>query len=97
MCRCCESNGSFRSFPRNYDRFREYLRTMQNRYGNDGMLAPLLFANPMAKDHVTALLDALLELDADGVAARAAAEAPQPVVRCDGFRLRDKNEEGVKQ
>ena len=31
--------------------------------------------NPMGKDHVTALLDALLALDADGVAARAAAEA----------------------
>ena len=31
--------------------------------------------NPMGKDHVTALLDALLALDADGVGARAAADA----------------------
>jgi hypothetical protein len=31
--------------------------------------------NPMAKDHVTALLDAYLAIDGDGVGARAAAEA----------------------
>jgi hypothetical protein len=31
--------------------------------------------NPMGKEHVTGLLDALLALDADGVAARAAAKA----------------------
>jgi hypothetical protein len=61
--------------PRNYDRFRQYLRTMTNRHGEDGMLIPLLAANPMAKDHVTALLDALLALDADAIAARAAGEA----------------------
>ena len=36
---------------------------------------PLLRGNPMAKDHVTALLDALAALDADGVAARAVADA----------------------
>jgi hypothetical protein len=61
--------------PRNYERFRQYLRTMQNRYGTDGMRIPLLIMNPMGKDHVTALLDALLALDADGIAARALAEA----------------------
>jgi hypothetical protein len=52
-----------------------YLRTMANQYGTDGMRVPLLVANPMGKDHVTALLDALLALNADGIAARAAAEA----------------------
>src|SRR5262245_65445360 len=61
--------------PRNYDRFREYLRTMQNAYGDDGMLVPLLAANPMARDHVTVLLDALLAIDADRIGAAAAAEA----------------------
>jgi hypothetical protein len=61
--------------PRNHDRFQQYLQTMKNRYGEDGMRIPLLFANPMAKDHVTALLDALIALDAEGVGARAAAEA----------------------
>jgi hypothetical protein len=61
--------------PRNQERFRQYLDTMQNRYGTDGMLAPLLIVNPMGKDHVAARLDALLALDADTVAARAVAEA----------------------
>src|SRR6476661_4522510 len=36
---------------------------------------PLLMANPMGKYHVTALLDALIVLDADGIAAQSAAEA----------------------
>src|SRR5438067_12406277 len=60
--------------PRNHARFRQYLRTISP----DGAtleLPPLGLMNPMGKDHVTALLDALLALDADGVAARAAAEA----------------------
>ena len=61
--------------PRNYARFRQYLRTVMNSEGTGPDLVPLLVANPMARDHVTALLDALLALDADGVAARAAAEA----------------------
>src|SRR5262249_2153687 len=38
-------------------------------------LPSLLVMNPMGKDHVTALLDALLALDADAVAARAVSEA----------------------
>jgi hypothetical protein len=60
--------------PRNMERFREYLRTLSP----DGAtleLPPLGLMNPMGKDHVTALLDALLALDADGVAARAVAAA----------------------
>src|SRR5262245_51550781 len=59
--------------PRNFARFQQYLRTMLN---DDGVeLPPLGVMNPMGKDHVTALLDALLALDADGIAARAAADA----------------------
>jgi hypothetical protein len=38
-------------------------------------LPSLLSMNPMGKDHVTALLVALLALDANGIAARAVAEA----------------------
>src|SRR6266550_7875069 len=56
-------------------RFKQYLRTISTADGKGISLPPLVAANPMAKDHVTALLDALLALDADGVAARAAAEA----------------------
>jgi hypothetical protein len=61
--------------PRGMARFRQYLRTISNPEGTDIELIPLLIANPMARDHVTALLDALLAMDADGVGARAAAEA----------------------
>ncbi len=60
--------------PRNYDRFRQYLRKIVTPNGKALDLPPLLYMNPMGKDHVTALLDALLALDADGIAARAAAE-----------------------
>src|SRR5262249_48745961 len=58
---------------RNYARFRQYLRTLLNQDSVE--LPPLAIMNPMGKDHVTALLDALLALDADGVGARAAADA----------------------
>jgi hypothetical protein len=59
--------------PRGWERFRAYLRTMIDPSGRDIQL-PLVAMNPMGKDHVPALLDALLALDADGVAARAVAE-----------------------
>jgi hypothetical protein len=61
--------------PRGMERFREYLRTVLNEDATDVDLVPLLLANPMARDHVTAVLDALLAQGADGVGARAAAEA----------------------
>jgi len=56
-------------------RFRHYLRVI---FGDDRKvckLPPLLAMNPMGKDHVTTLLDAYLAMDADGIGARAAAEA----------------------
>jgi hypothetical protein len=61
--------------PRGPARFDRYLRIVLNADRTDVELLPLLAANPMAKDHVTALLDALLALDADGIGARSAAEA----------------------
>jgi hypothetical protein len=61
--------------PPGMGRFREYLRTIWSPDGTDGELLPLLIMNPMGRGHVAALLDALLALDADGLAARAAAEA----------------------
>ena len=60
--------------PRSRGRFRHYLRTISNEDGTGLELPSLLHMNPMGKDHVTALLDALLALDADGIAARAVAE-----------------------
>jgi len=62
-------------------RFRHFVRRVFPRKRNGEIdesalhLIPLLATNPMARDHVTALLDAYLALDADGVGARVTAEA----------------------
>jgi hypothetical protein len=61
--------------PRDYQRFRQYLRTIESPDGRSLKLPSLIAMNPMGKDHVTDLLDALLELDADGIAASAVADA----------------------
>jgi hypothetical protein len=61
--------------PRNYDRFRQYLRTIKGAYPPILELPSLIAMNPMGKEHVTELLDALLAMDADAIAARATAEA----------------------
>jgi hypothetical protein len=63
------------ALPRDYARFKEYLRTILNEDGSDVELAPLLAANPMAKEHVTARLDEYLAMDADIIAQTAIAEA----------------------
>lgn len=62
------------ALPRGMERFREYIRTMTNPETGDLEL-PLVGMNPMGKEHVPALLDRLLELDADSVAAAAVAQA----------------------
>ena len=61
--------------PHNRERFQHYLRTIWNCYDGDFELIPLMFANPMARDHVTAMLDDLLAMNADQIAADAALEA----------------------
>lgn len=69
--------------PRNYERFQRYLRTI---FQDDelGMRAPLLAMNPMGKEHVASLLDQLLALDADSIAAQAAREAVTDLVDIPG-------------
>src|SRR4051812_10970855 len=61
--------------PLGRERFRTYLRTMLNADGTDIELVPLLPMNPMAKPHVTELLDQLLALDPDRVATEALSDA----------------------
>jgi hypothetical protein len=63
------------AIPRGRERFETYLRTIMDRDGTTVELMPLIAMNPMARDHVPALLDALLALDADRVGRRAAADA----------------------
>jgi hypothetical protein len=63
-------------------RFTHYLRTICNRDGLE--LVPLVIINPMAKDHVRVVLDDLLALDADQVAADTLAEASEILVGISG-------------
>src|ERR1043166_7393743 len=68
-----QTQRELQGLPRNYERFRTYLRTMLS---DDGVeLPPLGIMNPMGKEHVTVLLDAFLAIDADRVATEAAADA----------------------
>src|SRR5258708_27565550 len=61
--------------PRGMERFEHYIRTLTNDDGTDVELTPLLVMNPMGKEHMTALLDELIALDADAIGARVALEA----------------------
>lgn len=65
------------ALPRGMERFREYIRTMVDAETGD-LALPLVAMNPMGKDHVPALIDAYLALDAERAAADAiAAAAPE--------------------
>ena len=70
--------------PRDINRFHQYLRTMLNERGDDVDLPPLIVMNPMAREHVPALLDEYLEQDADRTARQAAAEAEMALPDVDG-------------
>jgi hypothetical protein len=59
--------------PRGGERFQEYLRLLTG--GPDDATMPLVALNPMGREHVAAALDALLALDADGIAAQVVEEA----------------------
>jgi hypothetical protein len=70
--------------PRTYERFQEYLRVIFNEDRTRPVLPPLIAMNPMGKDHVKALLDALLALDADGIAVQALSEASSQLAELPG-------------
>lgn len=59
------------SMPLGMTRFRDYLGRMTTGDGKDVDLLPMVFINPMAKEHVTQLLDEYLGMDADGIAKKA--------------------------
>lgn len=61
--------------PRGYGRFRQYLRAIGGEKPNALEFPPLVAMNPIGREHVTALLDALLALNADVIAAQAVSEA----------------------
>lgn len=62
------------SLPRGRGRFEEYLRALRDPRTGDLKL-PLVAMNPMGKEHLAPFLDRLLALDAEGIGARAVAEA----------------------
>lgn len=68
--------------PRNMERFRAYLKTMAGERGD--LEVPLVAMNPMAREHVPALIDRLLELRADDVGAEAVAAAREHVADVPG-------------
>lgn len=69
-----ETQRALYRLPRGPERFQAYLDAMIDPRTKDIRL-PLQAMNPMGKDHVPALLDELLGLDADGACARAVAQA----------------------
>jgi len=69
--------------PRGWERFRAYLQTLVDPETKELKL-PLSAMNPMGKDHVPALLDQYLAFDADGLAARAVAEAESRLSNVEG-------------
>jgi hypothetical protein len=69
--------------PRGWERFHAYLQTLMDPETKDLKL-PLSAMNPMGKDHVPTLLDQYLAFDADGLAARAVAEAESRLSKVEG-------------
>ncbi len=65
----------FYGLPRDMGRFQKYLRMIDPRDESGDQLLPLIAMNPMGKDHLVPILDSLLSMDADSVAAEATAEA----------------------
>jgi hypothetical protein len=57
--------------PLGLERFKAYIKTILNEDSDDIELAPLSAMNPMAKEHAKVVLETLLELQADSIAAKA--------------------------
>jgi hypothetical protein len=55
------------ALPRGMERFREYIKTMTDAETGD-LALPLVAMNPMGKDHIPALIDEYIALDAEKLA-----------------------------
>lgn len=55
------------AMPRGMERFREYIKTMTDPETGD-LALPLVAMNPMGKDHIAALIDQYIALDAEKIA-----------------------------
>ena len=63
------------TLPIGFERFRAYLQVMADPEGGGVALPPLVAMNPMGKPHIAELLDRLLALGAEEIAATAVANA----------------------
>jgi hypothetical protein len=64
------------TLPVSIERFKEYLKTVVgSATGHDLELPPLVAINPMAKEHALNYVEALLALDAEGIARESVKEA----------------------
>jgi len=68
--------------PRGWTRFEKYLQVLTG--GTDEVVLPLVALNPMGKENVPVILDALLALGAEEIAASALAEAERRLAGLDG-------------
>ena len=68
------------AMPRGMDRFRAYIKTMTDEETGD-LALPLVAMNPMGKEHVPALIEQYLALDAEGIAADALASVKVTLAR----------------
>lgn len=64
----------FYDLPQGQERFRIYLETMLNADASDADLLPMVVMNPMGRAHISAMLDTLLAMDAEGIAKDAIAK-----------------------
>jgi hypothetical protein len=75
------------NLPRGMERFNAYIETMVDPSTRDLKL-PLVAMNPMGKDHVPALLDGWMALQADEIASQAVAQVSSTLAHVSGsFRV----------
>lgn len=72
------------ALPRGPERFAHYLALLQDPAGDDVRYPPLVTINPMAREHVAAIVEQLLALDADGIAGGVVAGAAQGLAELPG-------------
>lgn len=72
------------AIPNEQERFQAYLETMLNSEASDVEFMPMVTMNPMGKEHIPDMLDMLLAMDAETVAASAIAEASAQLTEVQG-------------
>src|SRR5215467_2219592 len=86
LVRTLQMQRALYDIPRGMERFHKYVEMMVG--GTDDIALPLPAMNPMGKEHVAATYDALIALDAEGVAAEALTEAERRLADAPGeFRV----------